>query len=194
MSVITAGEFAINLVTVRAAEEAANSGGSLMDNLEWMHVFGLVILGFAAICLAMQFVAIVKPSAGTSQEAKKKLQEAADNVEQAADKTLVAASNLTGAREMMMIDSGPRYNTLRSMDDDAVMLIRQIAEQEEAVETDAAEAKEQAVEAKKEVNDSGTSLTDLANTVAGKFPLVGAALLFTLVGAWVGGFVTIELG
>lgn len=174
---------------VRAAEETEKT---TTDN--WQHVFGLVLLAFGAACLVMQFIALLKPPVTINPEAKKKLEEAADKVVDAAEKTQAAASNISGARRILGLDSGHEFEAFHLMSDDGRQLVNAIAAEEEAVESDAAEAKQKADEAKAEVSSSASSLTGIAGAVAGKYPLIGAALLFALFGCWVAGLIEISLG
>jgi hypothetical protein len=146
-------------------------------------------------CLLMALILVLTqawvsthPSTPLSDDAKKALKDAADQVTDAADETEQAANaaadvhaKLTGADEKVVEQLG------------GAELMRSAGDKVDGAKQKAAGAKQKAAEAKDKA-EKATGLTDVVNTLASKLPLLGGALVFVLIGAWVAGFAKVTFG
>lgn len=200
----------------------ADSSGTSTSNIGPQHVysFGLLILAAILVCGQVWQVWHPAPSA-TDDTAKEKMKSAADLVVAAANTVKVAATKTTTAADATLsgtqgtlrllnqtrlmnlarlnIIGSPHPPATADVDEterkatEANQAAAQAATTAEHAAAEAHEASTKAQEAKDEV-EKNTSLTDVVNTVAGKLPLVGGAIVFALLGAWVGGWITISFG
>ncbi|MGB0101081.1 MAG: hypothetical protein WBP61_12455 [Nocardioides sp.] len=173
------------------AADTSNSGGSELLGLDMKYVYGLLLMLLAAALVFAQVWETMHPAPVENEEAKKKVIAAADKVVEAANKADEAAQTLVTSRQLLTGSGGTAHlRAFQDMDSGGRALVSDLVAQGDGATQAAGEAKSKAAEAKAEAT-SGSSLFDIANTVAGKRPLIGGAFVLIVLGAWISDYISI---